>query len=105
MSLGLCVHIHDVGEAALAELLSGAPWPGGGSVHRCGIEVRKLCLQRIGVVRGLDRCWTRAYKSTPVKGIPTVTMRASSRKLLAAGSAGLDVHPMEWPVVLASLEC
>lgn len=46
------------------------------------------------------------YKSTKyVKGIAAVTMQASFAKLLAAGSAGFDVCAMEWPVVLASLEC
>lgn len=32
-------------------------------------------------------------------------MKVSFRKLLAAGSADLDVCTAEWPVVLASLEC
>lgn len=46
------------------------------------------------------------YKSTKyVKGIAAVTMQASFTKLLTAGSTGFDVCAMEWPVVLASLEC
>lgn len=74
------------------------------SVHKCETEVRKLSLWRIRIVSVLINAGCRSARAH-VKGTSTVTMKASFRKLLAAGSAGLDVCTMEWPVVLASLEC